>query len=198
MINSHQIFSSKDKDNFLEMEKFSELIAKRRSMRKFTSEPLTADEVQLLLRSALISPTSKHTNGWQFIAVDDREILDKLADCKSNGATFLKEAPFAVVVLGDTEVTDAWIEDCAIAAIMMQLQAEDLGLGSCWAHFRNRFTADGTPSRDAICELLSVPAPYEPLCVIAFGHKGMERKLFDEDRLQWEKVHINSFDNSRE
>ena len=101
------------------MEKFSELIAKRRSMRKFTSEPLTADEVQLLLRSALISPTSKHTNGWQFIAVDDREILDKLADCKSNGATFLKEAPFAVVVLGDTEVTDAWIEDCAIAAIMI-------------------------------------------------------------------------------
>jgi nitroreductase len=180
------------------MGNFDKLIAKRRSMRKFTAEQLTAEEVKLILRAALIAPTSKHTNGWQFVAVDDRELLDKLADCKDNGSLFLKEAPFAVVVLGDPTKTDAWIEDCAIAAFNMQLQAEDLGLGSCWAHFRNRFTAEGVSSKDAICELLAIPEPYEPLCAIAFGHKGMERKLFDEDRLQWEKVHINGFDISRE
>lgn len=67
-------------------------------MRKFTAEELTAEEVKLILRAALIAPTSKHTNGWQFVAIDNRELLDKLADCKDNGSLFLKEAPFAVVV----------------------------------------------------------------------------------------------------
>lgn len=167
-------------------------------MRKFTSQPLKPEEVRLILRAALISPTSKHTNGWQFVAVENRDTLDRLADCKESGAQFLREAPFAVVVLGDPSKSDAWIEDCAIAAIMMQLQAEDLGLGSCWAHYRNRFTADGSSSSEAIANLLSIPSPLEPLCVIAFGHKGMERKLFDEERLQWEKIHIERYDNSRQ
>ena len=57
------------------MGNFEKLIAKRRSMRKFTAEQLTAEEVKLILRAALIAPTSKHTNGWQFVAVDDRELL---------------------------------------------------------------------------------------------------------------------------
>ncbi len=175
------------------MEDFSLLIAKRRSMRKFTDEQLTPDEVRLLLRAALIAPTSKHTNGWQFVVVDDKSLLKQLSECKASGASFVAEASLAVVVFGDPSLTDAWVEDCSIAAIMMQLQAEDLGLGSCWAHVRNRANADGIPAADIIAGLLNVPAPMEPLCIIAFGHKGMERKLFNEDNLQWEKVHINGF-----
>lgn len=175
------------------MEDFSQLIAKRRSMRKFTDEQLTSDEVRLLLRAALIAPTSKSTNSWQFVAVDEKSLLKQLSECKANGASFVAEAPFAVVVFGDPSLTDAWVEDCSIAAIMMQLQAEDLGLGSCWAHVRNRATADGIPASEIVGGLLNVPSPLEPLCIIAFGHKGMERKLFNEDNLQWEKVHINGF-----
>lgn len=175
------------------MESFSNLAAKRRSMRKFTEEKLTEDEKRLLLRAALIAPTSKHTNGWEFVAVDDPELLQKLSVCKENGAAFVAEAPFAIVVLGDPTLTDAWIEDASIAAIMVQLQAADLELGSCWAHIRNRKAADGTPAAENVRSLLSVPDKYEPLCIIAVGHKGMERKPFNEDTIQWEKIHVNKF-----
>ena len=76
---------------------------------------------------------------------------------------------------------------------MIQLQAEDLGLGSCWAHMKGRFAADGTPADDVIHELLGIPDNLRVLCVIAVGHKGMERKPFNEEHLQWEKVHINKW-----
>lgn len=176
-----------------DMESFCTLATKRRSMRKFTEEKLTEEERRLLLRAALVSPTSKHTNGWEFVAVDDVELLQKLSVCRESGAAFVAEAPFAIVVLGDPTLTDAWIEDASIAAIMVQLQATDLDLGSCWAHLRNRKAADGTPAADVVRRLLAIPDKYEPLCIIAVGHKGMERKPFDEEKIQWEKVHVNRF-----
>jgi nitroreductase len=85
------------------------------------------------------------------------------------------------------------VEDASIASIMIQLQAEDLGLGSCWVQVRERFTANGTPANEYIHELLDLPLQLQVLSVIAIGHKGMERKPFDESHLQWEKVHINKF-----
>ena len=75
----------------------------------------------------------------------------------------------------------------------MQLQAEDLGLGSCWVQVRERFTASGQPSNDYVHEVLDLPLPLQVLCIIAVGHKGMQRKPFNEDHLQWEKVHLNAW-----
>ncbi|MCQ2058728.1 MAG: nitroreductase family protein [Bacteroidaceae bacterium] len=175
------------------MDSFKDLVKARRSMRQFTEEKLTEEQVRLLLRAALIAPSSKHTNGWEFVVVDDRDMLVRLSESRAQGAQFIAQAALAVVVLGNPSVSDAWIEDASIAAIMMQLQAEDLGLGSCWAHMHKRFNQDGTPSEQIVCKLLGVPEPYVPLCIIGFGHKGMERKEFNEDHLQWEKVHTGKF-----
>lgn len=162
-------------------------------MRKFTDEELTQEEVELLLRAALMSPSSHRSTGWEFIAVDDKQTLAQLAESKDSGAAFVAEAPLAIVVAANPEVSDAWVEDASIAALMIQLQAEDLGLGSCWAHMHNRHAADGTPANDVIHELLGLPENLQVLCVIAVGHKGMERKPFNEEHLQWEKVHINKW-----
>ncbi len=175
------------------MEKFSQLISNRRSMRKFTEQKLSDEQKKTLLRSALIAPTSKNTRGWEFVAVDDADMLQKLSVSKESGAGFLAESVFAVVILGDPEKTDAWIEDCAIAAAYMQLQAEDLGIGSCWAHLRNRGLADGTPSKQVLQQLLGVPGKYEPLCIIGFGYKNMERKPYDDEKIEWGKVHEGKF-----
>ena len=110
------------------MEQFSDLIKNRRSMRKFTGEEVNQEEVVTLLKAALMSPSSKRSNCWQFIAVDDKETLEKLSHCKEMGAAFLAEAALAIVVMADPLASDVWIEDAAIASIMIQLQAEDLGL----------------------------------------------------------------------
>ena len=130
------------------MEKFSDLIRTRRSMRKFTSEELTQEEVVSLLKAALMAPTSKRSNSWQFIAVDDKACLERLSHCKKAGADFLKDAALAVVVL---------------------------------------------PADEYVREVLDIPLQLQVLSIIAIGHKGMERKPFDEKHLQWEKIHINKY-----
>ena len=107
------------------MNSFSELIKMRRSMRKFTDELLSPDEAKLLLRAALMAPSSKGLHAWEFVVVEDKPTLEQLSRCKSQGADFLAGAPLAVVVLGDPQVSDVWIEDASVAATQMLLQAED-------------------------------------------------------------------------
>ena len=165
------------------MENFSELIKNRRSMRKFTDEELTQDEVVALMKAALMSPSSKRSNSWQFVVVDDKEKLKELSHCKEQASS----------VMADPLASDVWIEDASIASIMIQLQAEDLGLGSCWVQVRERFTATGMPSDEFVHGILDIPLQLQILSVIAIGHKGMERKPFNEEHLQWEKIHINKF-----
>lgn len=162
-------------------------------MRKFTGEEVNQEEVVTLLKAALMSPSSKRSNCWQFIAEDDKETLEKLSHCKEMGAAFLAEAALAIVVMADPLASDVWIEDAAIASIMIQLQAEDLGLGSCWVQVRERFTATGMPSGEYVHEVLDIPLQLQVVSIIAVGHKGMERKPFNEEHLQWEKVHINKY-----
>lgn len=185
------LYKSNNKHQF--MENFSDLIKSRRSMRKFTDQELTQEEVVTLLKAALMSPTSKRSNCWQFVVVDDKEVLEKLSYCKEASASFIKDAALAIVVTADPMTSDVWIEDASIASIMIQLQAEDLGLGSCWVQLRERFTADGISSNEYVHEVLDLPLQLQALSIIAIGHKGMERKPFDESHLQWEKIHINKY-----
>ena len=173
------------------MENFSELIKNRRSMRKFTEEELSQEQVVTLLKAALMAPASKRSNSWQFIAVDDKEILKQLAHCKEQASSFIADAALAIVVTADPLASDVWIEDASIASILIQLQAEDLGLGSCWVQVRERQAANGMPSDEFVREVLDIPLQLQVLSIIAIGHKGMERRPFNEDHLQWEKIHIN-------
>lgn len=165
-------------------------------MRKFTAEEIGQEDVVTLLKSALISPTSKRTNCWQFIAVDDRDTLEKLSHCKEHSANFIADAALAIVVLADPLVSDVWIEDASIASVIIQLQAEDLGLGSCWVQIRERYTAEGLSSDEYVRDILDIPLQLQVLSIIAIGHKGMERKPFNEENLQWEKIHLNKYNLS--
>lgn len=175
------------------MESFSELIKNRRSMRKFTEQELTQEQVVALMKAALMAPTSKRSNAWQFVVVDDKEILKELSHCKEQASQFIADAALAVVVVADPLASDVWIEDAAIASIYLQLQAEDLGLGSCWVQVRERYTASGMSSDEFVHGVLDLPLQLQVLSVIAIGHKGMERKPFNEEHLQWEKIHLNKY-----
>ena len=172
---------------------FKELAQMRRSHRKCTGEEISGDAVQLILRAALMSPTSKSQRSWHFVVVDDKMDLEKLSDAKDLGGQFIKGAAMAVVVLGDPMQNDCWVEDGAIAAISMQYQAEDLGLGSCWVQMRGRGLSDGTSADEVIRGILDIPENLSCLCVVAFGHKADERKPQNEDRLKWENVHVAKY-----
>jgi len=175
------------------MTNFKDLAQLRRSHRKFTEEEIDAEDVKLILRAALMAPTSKGQRGWQFVVVDDKTDLEKLSDAKEMGGQLIKGASLAVVVLGDPMQNDCWVEDGSIAAISMQYQAEELGLGSCWVQMRGRGLNDGTSADTVIRGILDIPENLNVLCVIAIGHKVEERKPQNEEKLKWENVHVGKY-----
>ena len=177
------------------MENFLELLKQRRSSRVFTDELIDKEAVCNLMKAALMSPSGHRINPWEFILVEDKAVLKALSKSKEHGAGLLEGAAMAVVVLGDTTKTDVWIEDCSIATIILQLAAEDLGLGSCWVQIRRRKDADGNVAEDNVRSLLNIPAHYAVLSIVALGHKARETQPFDEEKMQWDKIHLGSFGN---
>lgn len=175
------------------MTDFETLVKMRRSHRKFSTTEIDSDSVRLILRAALMSPTSKGQRAWQFVVVDNKTAIEKIADAKSLGSQFLKEAPLAIVVCGKPAENDCWIEDGSIAAISMQYQAEELGIGSCWIQMRGRGLGDGTPAAEVIRGILGLPDDMDVLCVLALGNAIDERKPQDDDKLKWENVHIDKY-----
>ena len=177
------------------MNNFLELLKKRRSTRIFTGEPVDKDVACNIMKAALMSPSGHRINPWEFILVEDREMLKALSASKEHGSALLEGAAMAIVVIADTEKTDVWIEDCSIATVIMQLAAEDAGLGSCWVQIRRRSDAAGNASEDVVRSLLGIPAKYAVQSIVALGHKAREAKPFDEEKMQWEKIHIGGFGN---
>lgn len=175
------------------MESLHDLLINRRSIRRYTDQPLDPEQVKLILEAALMAPTSKSSRAWEFVVVEDNDMLLRLSQCKPAGAMPIEKASLAIVVAVDSTATDPWIEDGSVAAAFMQLQAADLGLGSCWIQVRGRFAADGTPSEEYIQESLGMPENMNIVCILTFGHKNEERKPMDTDKLLWERVHIGKW-----
>lgn len=168
-----------------------EMLRSRRSIRKFTSEKIAPETIEVLVEAALRAPSSRGINPWEFILVDDPELLRKLSEAKQHGSQFLKNAPLAIVVCADSTKSDVWVEDCSIAAIIIQLTAVSLGLGSCWAQIRNREHDNGHSAEAYIQELLGLPEQIRVETVLGIGHPAEKKIPLAADKLQHEKVRRN-------
>ena len=172
------------------MDNLHQLFLERHSIRRYTDAPVDPDHVRLILQAALLSPSSKSKRPWQFVVVENRDTLARLAECKDFGTKPIGTCACGVVVAVDAAESDCFVEDASIAAAFMQLQATELGLGACWIQVRNRFTADGTPAEDIVRETLGIPENLTVECIVTVGHKDEQRRPVDPDKLLWEKVHI--------
>lgn len=172
---------------------FKDLVLKRRSIRKFMDSPIKGEHVELILKAGLLAPSSKNAKPLEFLVVEDKEVLEKLATSKEHGSKPIANSKLAIVVMGNPIVSDVWIEDASIASIMMQLQAEDLNIGSCWIQIRERQTVNGHPSEDFIKDMLNIPMHLQILSIIVFGHKNQEKPPLDESKVEWERIHLNQY-----
>ena len=177
------------------MKSFHDLLVARRSIRRYTDEPLAPEQVQTILEAALLAPAGKHRNPWQFVVVEDKAMLGELAKAKEHGAAPIASAAIAIVVVCDPYTSDTWVEDGSIASILIQLAAADLGLASCWIQMNGRLTADGRQAEEVIRMLLNIPPDQRILSVISIGHAAEERPPHNLDELQWEKIHIGEWRN---
>jgi len=170
-----------------------ELLRTRRSIRKFTAEKIAPAAIDALIEAALRAPSSRGINPWEYIFVDDPEILARLSEAKQHGSDFLKNAPLGIVVCADSAKSDVWIEDCSISAIIIQLTAVSLGLGSCWAQIRNRQHDAGKSAETYIRELLGLPEQITVEAILGIGHPAEKKSPLSADKLQRAKIHCNGW-----
>jgi nitroreductase len=172
---------------------FLSLLQKRRSIRKFKPQPVEPEKVEQLIEAALRSPSSRGLSPWQFVVVDEPETLGRLARAKAHGSEFLAGAPLAVAVCADPQRCDVWVEDCAIAAILLQLAAESLGLGSCWAQIRQRPHGDGRSAEAYVREVLGLPESLVVECIVGIGYPARRLPGHPRESLPFDKVHRSRF-----
>ncbi len=170
-----------------------ELLQERRSIRRYSEEEVKGEDVQTLVQAALLSPTSRDSQPWQFVIVDDETLLQKLAQAKAGGSSFVAGADLAIVVAADPELSDVWIEDCAIATTNMHNMAAALGLGSCWVQIRRRQRQDGGSSEKFVRDVLDMPGGYRVDCLLAVGHPDEEKEAYQLEDLPYDRIHYNQY-----
>jgi nitroreductase len=170
-----------------------DLLKSRRSIRRYKDVQIEKEKIEKIIQSALLAPSSRGRRPWQFIAVTEKELLKKLSQCRQGSSQFLSGASLGIVIAADPELCDVWIEDCSIAATLIQLTAHSLELGSCWIQVRDRFHSEDKKAEDYIKEALDIPKKYTVECIIAIGYPDEDKKPYDEDNLLYEKVHYNSW-----
>jgi nitroreductase len=128
--------------------------------------------------------------------VDERETISALSRCKPHGAGFLATAPLAIVIVGDTSLSDTCIEDCSIAAITLQYAAESVDLKSCWCQIRLRDHGGGKSAEGYVRETMGIPENYLVECIVGVGYGAEEKTPHDYDSLDWGKVYYNKFEGN--
>lgn len=168
-----------------------DLLRRRRSIRRFRPDPIPVPVLRLLSEALLRSPSSRSINPWRFVFVDDPALLPRLGESKEHGAEFLAGAPLAIVVCADGTKSDVWIEDCSIAAILVQMAAISAGLGSCWAQIRNRRHDRHKSAEEYVKEVLDLPEQIQVECIIGLGFPAERKRSVSASALHFDKLHHN-------
>jgi len=172
---------------------FMSLIRNRRSVRNYTHRPVEKGKIDILVEAALRAPSSRSVNPWEFIVVTDSPLLEKISLAKPHGSAFLKNAPLGIIVCGDSEKSDVWVEDTAIASIFLNLAAESLGLGSCWIQIRKRMHDDHCTAAEYIADLLNIPSRLTIESIVAVGYAEQKNAPHAVETLQYEKMYYNRY-----
>ena len=172
---------------------FSSLIQKRRSIRKFREKPVENEKIEVLIETALRSPSSRGYNPWEFIVVTEQDSLEKLSSAKMHGSEFLKNAPLGIVVCADEDKCDVWVEDCSIASTFIFLASESLGLGSCWIQIRERMHSETLTSEAYVSDVLNIPPKLKVESMIAVGYPAEAKPPHKKEELQYEKMFLNQY-----
>lgn len=165
-----------------------EAIFTRRSIRKFTSEPVKRDDIRTLLRAAMHAPTAGNQQDWCFVVVDDRALLARVPEFHPY-ARMAPQAAAGILVCADLRLEQRpgyWVQDCAAAAQNILLAAHDMGLGAVWTGIHPR------PERIAgVRNLFNLPDEVKPVALILIGHAA--ETVYPEDRYREDRIHWNKW-----
>ncbi|MCX6161500.1 MAG: nitroreductase family protein [Ignavibacteriae bacterium] len=165
------------------------VIQNRKSVRNFTGESVSKDDLNLILKAGMCAPTAVNKQPWNFVVVTDRATLDLLAE-KLPSAKMLSKAGAAIIICAIPEkanggLVEYAVIDCSLAGENILLAVESLGLGGIWTACY--------PNEDrmkTVRTILGIPENIIPLNVMPIGHPTGEDKpkdKFNPGNIRWEK-----------
>lgn len=174
---------------------FLDMLKKRRSIRQYTEEVITGEQLQMVINAGLLSPSSRSIRPWELIVVQNKDTLQKMSECRAGSAKMLANASAAVVVIADAEKSDVWTEDCSIVMSNMHLMADSIGLGSCWIQGRLRETPNGQSTEDYLRKLLDYPEGMHLEAILSLGIPAVHPEGHSPDEIPENKVHYENYRN---
>ncbi len=171
-----------------------DLIKHRKSVRDFLDRPVEREKIMMCLEAARLAPSECNSQPWKFIVVDDRQLKNKLCDAAFSSIysinTFCKMAPVIVAVISEKSKfiarmggmfrgTKYYLIDIGIAVEHFVLQAEDLGLGTCWIGWFNE---------GAVKSILNIPQQKRIDILIALGYYDREKVRSEHSREPINKI----------
>ena len=160
----------------------------RRSIRKFTPDPVSAEQVRAILGAAMTAPSAGNARPWRFVVVDDRVLLDEVPNIHQY-TSFSRQVPLAILVCGDPsreKYPGFWAQDCAAATQNMLLAVHGLGLGATWCGV---YPDDQREA--AFRTLFRLPEHIVPMAWVPIGVPAMPTAR--KDRYDETLVHHNRF-----
>ena len=164
-----------------------EAIFTRRSIRKYTKQPVSDEVLKELLEAAMCAPSADNRQPWCFVVINDRKIMSEIPKFHPY-AQMLKEAPVAILVgcESDLQLGELGVEDCSAATQNILLAAHAKGLGAVWLGL-----SPAGPTITATKELLSLPEHIMPISLISIGYPAEQKPR--QDRYRADRVHYNQW-----
>lgn len=157
-----------------------DVLQRRRSIRKYTKEAVSKEDVDFLMHAAMSGPSACNKMPWEFYVITDEAVLEKLRSATRYSKIV---APLAIVVCGNLsralpmQLAPFWIQDCSAATENILLAATDRRLGTVWCGIHPQRQAEAT-----VREALGLPEKLIPLNIIYVGHPDQEQEPRDQYR----------------
>ena len=174
----------------------TELFKTRRSIKKYKSEQISDEELDLILEAGTYAPTGRNSQSPIIVAIQDPELLKELS--LANAAVLGMEsdpfygAPAVLVVLEDKN-WPTFVYDGSLVMGNLMLAAHSLGLGSCWVQCRLREAADGRSTEEYVRDILHFPETHRLEAILALGVIDTHPEPYTPDQLRTDKIHYETF-----
>lgn len=162
-------------------------ITSRRSIRKYTNQAVSDEQIKILLEAAMSAPSAGNEQPWHFIVIKDRQLLDEVPKYHPY-SSMIKQAPVAVLVCADTKLNkynmDYWVQDCAAATENLLVAVADQGLGAVWLG-----VYPGQERVAGLRQLFNVPEKVIPFALVPIGYPAEHKD--PENRYREDRIHLN-------
>ena len=163
------------------MDERLEVLFARRSIRKYTDQPISEADLQSLLEAGMAAPSASNRKPWHFVVTTNRPKLKALADAHPYGK-MLSSAAAAIAVCGDPSISDWWVQDCSAATENILVAAAGLSLGAVW------LGCHSIPEREQLVrDTLGIPQEIGVLSLISVGHPDEAK----EPRTQYDHARVH-------